>query len=80
MDKYKKKKKKITFDEAFEKSKTFNPNYGNYIHMCKVLQASGSSKNQIIKYFNKYMGKDDYLPEEKGELIEYLFTIANDLL
>ena len=69
----------ITFEQAFQKRKEENPNWGTYINMCSVLQESGISKTEITKIFNKYMTKDDYDPHEKAELIDYLVQIANEI-
>ncbi len=66
----------MTFKQALDKSLEKNPGWGMYIHLCSVLQESGASRNEIIKYFNKYMPKDEFEKSETKELVDYLVKIA----
>ena len=69
----------MTFNEAFDKAKIKEPNDGNYIRMCKVLQESGASRQEIEKYFNSVMvAGEDYDKHEKSELIDYLVLLSTE--
>lgn len=65
-----------TFKNFLEESKQTNPEYGTYIHFCKVLQESGMSREEIEPLFDEHMPKEEYDKKEKGELIDYLVNIA----
>lgn len=71
-------KTKLTFKQALDKSIDSEPGWGMYIHFCSILQESGASRNEIIKYFNKYMPEDEFDSHEKKELIDYLVLISKD--
>ena len=67
----------MTFKAALEREKEKNPDVGMYIHLCYILQESGCKRPEILKIFNKYMPKDEFFPEERKELIDYLVKIAS---
>lgn len=69
-------KTKMTFKQAFDKSVEKNPGWGTYIHLCDILQESGSSRNEILKIWNKYMPEDEFFPNEKTEMVDYLVLIS----
>lgn len=64
------------FVELLNKSIAEQPDMGTYIHLCRVLQESGCSRREIISLFNSYMPEEEYDKPEKGELIDYLVSIA----
>lgn len=66
----------MTFKAALEREQERNPNVGMYIHLCHILQESGCKRPEILKIFNKYMPKDEYLKSERKELIDYLVKIS----
>jgi hypothetical protein len=55
-----------------EQSKTDNINSSSYIIFGRTIADQGFSKKQITKWFNILVEKDDYLKEEKKELIRQL--------
>lgn len=67
---------KNTFKQFMDKSIAEKPEWGIYIHLCRVLQASTASRQEITEIFNKYMAKDKFLKSEKKELINYLLILS----
>lgn len=65
-----------SFREFFEESKAQHPEWGTYIHLCRVLQESGADREEITQLFKDYMIEDEFLRKEKKELIDYLVKIA----
>lgn len=66
-----------TFKQAFDESIILNPNWGKYIHLCRVLSESGASLSEINIIFNEYMIKGyDYDTHEKVRLLQYLCKVA----
>lgn len=53
-------------------SVSVNPELGTYIHICRSIRNSGLTRRQILKFFNEFMGDEEYDKSEKGELIDYL--------
>ncbi len=67
---------KMTFKKALENSKKEQPDWGTYIHICRVLQESGCKRPEITTIFNKYMPKEEFNKSERVELIDYLVMIS----
>lgn len=65
-----------TFKLALKEEKELHPEWGTYISMCRVLQESGCSRQEVTKLFNDFLPKQEYDIEEKEELIDYLVKIA----
>ena len=55
-----------------ERLKKRNIDYSSYIIFGRTIADQGFSKKQITKWFNILVEKDDYLKEEKKELIRQL--------
>lgn len=53
-------------------SEASHPEWGMYIHICRAIKGTGTSKQQILGLFNKVMPEDEYDRDDKKELIEYL--------
>jgi hypothetical protein len=70
---------KKKFKDFLDESIVDKPEWGTYIHFCRVLGESQSSRSEITKLFNKYMPEDEYDKPEKVELIDYLYKIANEI-
>lgn len=70
----------MTFKQALTKSIDEHPEWGMYIHLCKVLQESGAKKPEIMRHFTKYMPKDEFDRSERGELVDYLVKIADPIV
>jgi len=68
-----------TFKQFFAESKAKQPEWGTYIHLCRVLQESGADREEITKLFEEYMKPEEYARSEKTELINYLEEIANEI-
>lgn len=66
------------FKDFLDESLQTKPEWGTYIHFCRVLNGSGASRTEILRFFNKYMPEDEYDKEEKKELIDYLVKIAEE--
>lgn len=69
----------LTFKQALDKDIEKNTYVGMYIHLCSVLQESGASKNEVSKYFDKYMPPEEYEKKERNEMVDYLFKISKPL-
>ena len=69
----------MTFKQALDREIDRNPDVGMYIHLCHILQESGETRGGILKIWNKYMPKDEFLASEKSEMVDYLVKIAAPL-
>lgn len=49
-----------------------HPENGTYIHLCYAIRNSNTSRRNILKLFNEFMGEEEYDSSDKSELIDYL--------
>lgn len=56
----------------FEKEAFNNPTAGAYINLYHGVLGRNFSKQRIVLQFDLLIPKDDYVPEERMELIDYL--------
>lgn len=52
--------------------KTDNPNLGDTIILWMAIKNQGFSRRDILKGFKEFVTEDQFLEEEKGEIIDYL--------
>lgn len=57
-------------------SQEAHPEWGTYLHICRAVRGTGTSRQQILSLFNKMMPEDEYDKPDKKELIEYLVLQA----
>ena len=67
------------FQDFWEKQRKLAPDEPKMISLCKILQGSGEDRKEITKIFHTYMSKEDFLPSEEKEMIDYLLDISTDL-
>lgn len=53
-------------------SMEIHPEWGTYIHICRAVRGTNTSRQQILNLFNKMMPQDEYDKPDKKELIDYL--------
>jgi hypothetical protein len=72
------KKAKFPIKE-FQEISQFNPLWSSWVCFCEVIKGRKNlSKKTIKKYFKKLVDKDDYAPDEKKELLEYLYALTSN--
>jgi len=60
-----------------EKSK---PGWSSFICFAKTIQGQEFTQDRIRRSFNELVNKDDYLQEEKMQLLKYLYELTRDNL
>jgi len=66
------------FEEFWNKRRKKNQDEPKYISLCYILEGSGAEKEEIEMIFNEYIPKEDFLPNEKKQMVAYLVEIAQD--
>lgn len=67
------------FDKFWQKRRKANPGEPKYISLCYILEGSGEDSAVIYEIFDEYIPKEDFLPEEREQMIRYLIDISQDL-
>lgn len=63
------------FGQHFKMVKDLNPYWSDWICFCETLRETGlRDRRKIIKYFNRFVDKNDYDKAEKRQLIDYLVS------
>ena len=61
-----------SIEVRFKKCQEKNPSYGNYICLMQGVYRQGFSRRTICNAFKKFIPSDDYLEDEKTQLISQL--------
>lgn len=68
------------FDNFYSLRREANPDEPIFISLCFVIQYSGTDRDEVEQIFDTYMKvKVDYDKEEKKEMVDYLFKVAQEL-
>ena len=60
--------------EQFNKIPKNNPCWSDWLCFVETIKDIDINRRQLRKYFNKLVDKDDYVLEEKNELIDFLMS------
>lgn len=64
-----------SLERRFKKIQDENPALGDYICFARAITGQNFSERIITFWFNKLVPKDDYLKEEKKDLIKHLMSL-----
>ena len=60
----------------FEELKRKNVDAGDYLNLVRAVKSQNFSKDMISRWFNKLIGKDEYVSKDKRRLIEHLVKLS----
>lgn len=60
--------------KLFKLSNEVHPEWGAFIHLCRAVRGTGTSKRNISKLFKELMPLEEYNIEDKQELLDYLLV------
>jgi len=66
-----------SIERSYQKVKNRNPNLGVYPCLAQVVRYKKYSRKSLIKAFNEIMPGDEYVEDEKKELVDYLGNQTN---
>ena len=66
------------FEKHWNKRRKDNPGEPKYISLCFILEGSGEDSTTLYEIFDEYIPKEDFLPEEREQMVAYLIDIAED--
>lgn len=75
----KKQRNKTMFETFWNKRRKNNPREPKYISLCYILEGSGETASELYEIFDEYMSKDDFIPTEREQMVQYLIEISRDL-
>lgn len=67
------------FSQHWDKRRKKNPYEPEYISLCYLLEGSGEDSAEIYEIFDEYVPKENFLPNEREQMIAYLVEISTDL-
>jgi hypothetical protein len=67
-----------SIQRKFESIKEKNPDWTSYTSFAQTISDQSFSEKLIRRYFNKLVDKEDYLPEEKKEILNHLLTLTKN--
>jgi len=62
-----------SLEERFNKLQGKHPNWNSYL--CFANAIANRKYSKVKKWFNKLVDKDDYAPEDKKEILEFLLNL-----
>lgn len=62
-----------SLERRFNNISRRNPLCSSYICFTKAIEKQNFSPRTIKHYFNKLVEKDNYAPDEKGEILKHLY-------
>jgi hypothetical protein len=63
----------------FQEISRHNPYWSSWICFCEAIRGKKNlSKRTIQKFFKKLIDEDDYVKNEKTELLNYLYTLSSN--
>jgi len=60
----------------FKQIEAENPNFSSYICFAEAIKGRNFSPKIIKQYFNQLVDPDDYDPEEKRAILQYLYQLS----
>lgn len=63
----------------FKNIKEKHPEWGSYIVLAETVYGNNFSKDRLARAFNELVDKEEYLREEKRELLAYLYKLNKPL-
>lgn len=67
------------FETFWNKRRKENPGEPKYITLCYLLEGSGEEADEIYEIFDEYIPKEEFLPNEREQMVAYLIDISKDL-
>ena len=52
-----------------------DPFHGDYVHLEHAIEGQHYSREQLSRYFGKYVDKNDYAKSEKKGLVDHLWAL-----
>jgi len=68
-----------SIERRFEQVKKENPYWSTYVSFAVAIKNQSFDHELIRVWFNKLVDKDDYIKNEKSEIIDYLCYYTNSL-
>lgn len=68
-----------SINRKFKNIKEKHPEWGSYIVLAETVYRSNFSKDRLARAFNALVDKEEYLKEEKKELLAYLYELNKPL-
>ena len=68
------------FNQFWQKRRKANPGEPKYISLCYILEGSGEESADIYEIFDECIPKDEFLPEEREQMVAYLCDISRDFI
>lgn len=68
-----------SINRNFKNIREKHPEWGSYIVLAETVRGSNFSKDRLARAFNVLVDKEEYLKEEKKELLVYLYELNKPL-